>query len=64
MHAIWGTELDGCPVMLGDDHELRPIPSVVELQKLDHEIILIVEELIDARGKDGFLSETLDQTSA
>ena len=56
IHAVWGSELDSGPVMLGDDHELRPVPSVVELQKLDHEIILILEGLIDA-GLEGFLLE-------
>jgi hypothetical protein len=58
MHAVWGTELDGGPVMRGDNHEFRPVPTITELQQLDFEIIRILEDLIGARH-DGFLLEAL-----
>jgi hypothetical protein len=58
MHAVWGTELDGGPVMRGDIHEFQPVPSVTELQELDHEMIRILEDIIKARH-DGFLLEAL-----
>jgi hypothetical protein len=58
MHAVWGTELDGGPMVRGDDHEFRPAPSVAELKDLGHEIARILDDLIQAR-LDGFLLESL-----
>ena len=58
MHAVWGTELDGGAVMRVDDHEFQPIPSVAELQNLDHELIRVLEAVIEA-ARDGFLLEAL-----
>jgi membrane-bound lytic murein transglycosylase B len=58
MHAVWGTELDGGPVMSTDNHEFRPVPTVTELQEMEYEIIIILEDLISARH-DGFLLEAL-----
>jgi len=62
MHAVWGTELDGGPMISDDDHEFRPIPSVAELEELDHEIVIILDALIQAgiqARHDGFLLEAL-----
>lgn len=58
LHAVWGTELDGDPMMRGDDHKFRPIPSIQELKGLDEEIANIIVNLIDARFN-GFLFEAL-----
>jgi hypothetical protein len=58
MHAVWGTELDGGPVMRGDGHEFRPAPSLTELQTLQEEITRIFDDLSRAR-LDGFLLEAL-----
>lgn len=58
MHAVWGTELDGGPMMRGDDHKFRPTPSVKQLKALDDEITKIVVDLIEAR-LNGFIFEAL-----
>jgi hypothetical protein len=58
LHAVWGTELDGGPIMRGDDHKFRPPPSVLELEALHEEIARILIDLIDARFN-GFLFEAL-----
>jgi len=58
MHAVWGTELDGGPMLRGDDHKFRPTPSVTRLEKLVDEIATILEDLIQAR-LNGFLLEAL-----
>jgi hypothetical protein len=63
MHAVWGTELDGGPVMRGDDHEFQPVPTVADLQALDYEIIRVLEDFIRARH-DGFLLEALKKPSS
>jgi hypothetical protein len=60
MHSVWGTELDGGPMMRDDDHEFRPAPSLAELQKLGMEIARILDALLQAR-LDGFLSEALSR---
>jgi hypothetical protein len=58
IHAAWGTELDGGPVMRGDDHQFRPAPSLTELQNLEHDMVRILDELIQAR-LNGFLLDSL-----
>jgi hypothetical protein len=58
LHAVWGTELDGGPMMRGDDHEFRPIPTVGQLKGFDNKIMEITNDLINAR-LDGFLLEAL-----
>jgi hypothetical protein len=58
MHAVWGAELDGGPMIRGDDHEFRPAPTVAELKDLGHEIARILDDLTQAR-RDGFLLEAL-----
>jgi hypothetical protein len=62
LHAVWGTELDGGPMMRGDDHKFRPTPSIQELKALDAEIANILVDLIDARFN-GFLFEALKKHS-
>jgi hypothetical protein len=58
MHAVWGTELDGGPMIRGDDHSFRKAPSVRQLRKWNDEIVTILDDLIRARF-DGFLFEAL-----
>jgi hypothetical protein len=60
LHSVWGTELDGGPLMRGDDHKFRPTPSIQELEALDGDILSIIVDLIDAM--DGFLFEALKKT--
>jgi hypothetical protein len=62
MHAVWGTELDGGPMMRGDDHKFRPIPTITQLEELDKEIATILDDLINAR-QDGFLLEALKKSN-
>ena len=63
MHAVWGTELDGGPMIRGDDHEFGPAPSVTELEKLEREITIILDALIQAR-LNGFILEALKKPAS
>ena len=58
MHVVWRTELDGDPMVRGEDHQFRPAPSISELHDLEWEITRVLDALTQAR-QDGFLSEAL-----
>jgi hypothetical protein len=58
MHAVWGTEVDGGPMIRGDDHEFQAIPNVEQLNELHDAIGEIIWELTEAQ-RVGFLFEAL-----
>lgn len=59
-HGLWAKELDGDPGIMRDFGELRPLPSVVELESLASEIRDLTDELNRAR-LEGFLRVTIEQ---
>ena len=58
LHGVWGTELDGGPVVRGDDHNFRSAPSVGDLNDLEDGIAELLDEFVEAR-KGGFLQQAL-----
>lgn len=62
IHGIWAKELDGDPGIMGVSGNLRPLPTVQELEELGEEIENITNELNEARLQ-GFLAEALNDRS-
>ena len=62
IHGLWAKELDGDPGIMDDPGELKPLPSVEELNQLSIEIAEITQELNEAR-LEGFLKEALNERS-
>jgi hypothetical protein len=58
IHSFWGYDDEGTPVISGDEHEMRPIPTVSQLEDLANELANITKELNYAR-LEGFLAEAL-----
>jgi hypothetical protein len=58
LHSLYARELDGDPMLLGDDHKWEPVPTPEELTELAREIITIADELHEARLH-GFLKEAI-----
>lgn len=57
-HSVWGTELDGEPMIRNDDHSFVAAPSAGELTEIGHELEIISDELLSARHG-GFLQTAL-----
>ena len=58
VHSVWGTVLDGGPVIRSDDHEFRNAPTAEELETIVEQIDVVLDEFITAR-LEGFLFEAL-----
>lgn len=58
VHSVWGKELDGEPFRHANDHSWKHIPTVDELTSLGKDILVLTEQLNEARLF-GFLAEAL-----
>jgi len=58
LHSLYAEELDGDPMLLGDNHKWEPVPTPEQLTELAGEIISIANELHEARIH-GFLKEAI-----
>ena len=64
IHSIWAKELDGDPGIMGVSGQLKPLPTIKELEELSKEIEEITKELNQAR-LEGFIFDALnDRTKA
>lgn len=57
-HSVWGTELDGEPMVRNDDHKFVVAPTAAELTGIGDALETILDELIAARDW-GFLRTAL-----
>jgi hypothetical protein len=58
LHGLWGTELDGGPVMRTHGHEFRAIPSTAEIEAAADDLAQVAKDLNFAR-LEGFLRDAL-----
>jgi hypothetical protein len=49
LHSLYAKELDGEPMLVGNDHTWEPLPTPEELTELAKEIITIADEIHEAR---------------
>src|SRR4030095_2869741 len=63
LHSLYARDLDGDPMLLGDDHKWEPVPTPEELTELAREIITITDELHEARLH-GFLKQAISGSAA
>lgn len=62
IHGLWAKELDGNPGIMEIHGELKPLPTVPELEALAKEIAEITQELNISRFE-GFLKEALSKNA-
>jgi|SRR5689334_21951996 hypothetical protein len=60
VHSIWAQELDGEPMIRGNDRPWKPLPKLAELETLSAELEQIANELDTAR-REGFLAEAITE---
>lgn len=58
IHSVWGKELDGEAFRRTNDHSWQPLPTVEELNSLGNDILILTNQLNEARLT-GFLAEAL-----
>lgn len=62
VHRVWGTELDGGPVIRDEYHSFIPAPTVAELESIHEQMDAALDDLIIAR-EEGFLAEALQSSN-
>lgn len=58
IHSVWGKEVDGEAFRRTNDHSWQPLPTVGELNSLGKDILVLTNQLNEARLM-GFLAEAL-----